>query len=327
MKDNIFHNFLKTISIIAVTVICVMLLDNFVLKNNRQGGFENLYAMATQSVVTIEVADRFGNVSGGSGVVYKIENEDVYIVTNAHVIENASSFTVYDYELSSTEKAVVLGYDIYHDLAVLKVQDLPDVREVNHQSNFAVNIGEEVFAIGSPLAKEYYGTITNGIISGPERFVLPETNSYWGLRLLQTNTVINPGNSGGALFNMEGEIIGINTIKYIDDHIEGMGFAIPFDDVLERIEYYERGDSTRVIIGINISQDLIISRVIPNTPAASSELQVKDKIVSIDGQEVGNLYTFNYHMYSYLPGDEVVLVVERAGETVEIKIVLGYYED
>ncbi len=323
--ENKKNRFLNIVSITIIITLATLLVISLLPKSNND--FTQLYERTSSSIVTIEsygVAQQGGS---GSGIVYDIKGDLVYILTNAHVVEGARNLKIYNSFLESSTEVEILGYDSYHDLAVLTVKNLDGVKKATIGNSDHNKIGESVYAIGSPLSKNYYGTITDGIISGPERFINPEANSYWGLHLIQTNAVINPGNSGGALFNSDGEVIGINTIKYVDNSLEGMGFAIPINDAMDRIEYYEEGKTTRVSVGIQIMENLVIAKTITGSPASEADIRSGDKIIGIDGHEISDLYEFNYYLYNYLPGDEVVLTIDREGKEIKTKLTLGYYEN
>ncbi len=168
----------------------------------------------------------------GSGFII---NEDGYILTNYHVIEGAKevSVTLSD---NTTVSAKVVNYDANQDVAMLKITDenvkVPAVAELGDSN--ALQQGEEVIAIGTPLSADLSQTVTNGIVSALNRNV--ETESGVVLNLIQTNASINPGNSGGPLVNTKGQVVGINTMKMSGENTEGIGFAIPINDISDKIE-------------------------------------------------------------------------------------------
>ena len=166
----------------------------------------------------------------GTGFVYKTDDDYGYILTNHHVIADANKIEVTNMQ-EVTVEATLLGSDEYADLAVLRV-DKDFVLQVATLGNSTdLEIGDTVFAVGTPVDVKYYGTVTKGIISGINRTVnvTLDNGDDFMMEVLQTNTAINPGNSGGPLVNMQGEVIGINTLKLVEDEIEGMGFAIPIE--------------------------------------------------------------------------------------------------
>ncbi|HEY9581359.1 MAG TPA: trypsin-like peptidase domain-containing protein, partial [Savagea sp.] len=163
----------------------------------------------------------------GSGVIYKIDGDKTYIVTNNHVIEQAMNIEV---SLHDGERvpAKLIGTDVFTDLAVLEIATIDGMEPLPFGKTTQLQMGQDVIAIGNPLGLNLSSTVTKGIISGLDRTVPVETSQgNWELNVLQTDAAINPGNSGGALLNLQGEVIGINTLKIASEKVEGLGFAIP----------------------------------------------------------------------------------------------------
>ena len=173
-------------------------------------------------------------VGSGSGIVYKNEKGIVYVVSNHHVIEGGSSYVV-RFVSGEEIEAELIGSDPYTDLALLKVETDLDVKPFKFGDSDASNVGEFVLAVGSPVGIEFENTFTFGILSGKNRVVPVDLDgdgrSDWDMVVMQTDAAINPGNSGGALVNMAIELIGINSLKISSSKIEGMGFAIPINEV------------------------------------------------------------------------------------------------
>lgn len=161
--------------------------------------------------------------AGGSGVIL---TTDGYIVTNNHVVQNASSVSVNLSDGRSVDARVV-GQDATADLAVIKV-NLQNLTAAELGDSDRLRVGETVVAIGNPLSAEFMGSVTQGVISGLKRTIQIGDRT---LQLIQTDAVINPGNSGGPLANAEGKVIGINTLKINLQSVEGMGFAVPVNVV------------------------------------------------------------------------------------------------
>lgn len=203
-------------------------------------------------VLGILVSSNSGQ-SSGSGVVYKKEANQYYLVTNHHVVDGANYLTiVYEkdgllYEISD-EYIQVLGSDPVTDLAVLKFNSLEDFTILPIADSYDIKLGEIAIAIGNPLGLEYYGTVTMGIISGLARYV---QDGEFNATLLQHDAAISPGNSGGALININGELIGINNLKIVDQDVSNIGFAIPSNTV-KRItaDLEDDGIVTRPYLGI-----------------------------------------------------------------------------
>ena len=295
------------------------------------------------AVVTVLNYDRELSATG-TGFVYKTDDDYGYILTNHHVISGARKIEVTNTQ-NVTVEATLLGSDEYADLAVLRV-DKDFVLQVAVLGNSTdLEIGDTVFAIGTPVDVKYYGTVTKGIISGFNRAVnvTLDDGGQFMMEVLQTNTAINPGNSGGPLANINGEVIGINTLKLVEDEIEGMGFAIPIEmatAVLDRLENGEKIE--RPLLGISMvdannqyalftykvyldkdySKGVVVIAVEYNTPAAAAGFQKDDVILKIDGVEIEDNTHFKYILYKYSIGDTIEIEYERNGKTktVEVKL-------
>ena len=295
------------------------------------------------SVVTVLNYDRSLQATG-TGFVYKTDDDYGYILTNHHVIADARKIEVTNMQ-EVTVEATLLGSDEYADLAVLRV-DKDFVLQVATLGNSTdLEIGDTVFAVGTPIDVKYYGTVTKGIISGINRTVpvTLENGDEFMMEVLQTNTAINPGNSGGPLVNMQGEVIGINTLKLVEDEIEGMGFAIPVEmatSVLERLENGEKIE--RPLLGISMidannqyalftykvyldkdyTKGVVVIDVEEGSPASAAGFQKDDVILKIDDVEIEDNTHLRYILYKYSIGDTIEIEYERNGElkTVEVKL-------
>lgn len=270
----------------------------------------------------------------GSGVIYKKDNDAAYIITNNHVIEGASEVEVSLYN-GETAKAEIVGADALTDLAVLKI----DANSVDNIAPFgnssALRPGDEVIAIGNPLGLEFSRTVTQGIISATERNITVSTSAGdWELTVLQTDAAINPGNSGGALINSRGEVIGINSLKISEEGVEGLGFAIPSNDVVPIAEeLIEHGAIKRAYLGVqlydvddiaqfyrqslfgSLSEGVVIVAIEDNSPAAKAGLVANDVIVSIDGNQVNNSGELKQYLYKNVkPGEKIEVEYYRNGE-------------
>ena len=295
------------------------------------------------SVVTVLNYDRSLKATG-TGFVYKTDDDYGYILTNHHVIVDARKIEVTNMQ-EVTVEATLLGSDEYADLAVLRV-DKDFVLQVATLGNSTdLEIGDTVFAVGTPIDVKYYGTVTKGIISGMNRTVpvTLENGDEFMMEVLQTNTAINPGNSGGPLVNMQGEVIGINTLKLVEDEIEGMGFAIPVEmatSVLDRLENGEKIE--RPLLGISMidannqyalftykvyldkdyTKGVVVIDVEDGSPASVAGFQKDDVILKIDDVEIEDNTHLRYILYKYSIGDTIEIEYERDGElkTVEVKL-------
>ncbi|KGX84111.1 S1C family serine protease [Pontibacillus marinus] len=276
----------------------------------------------------------------GSGVIYKKEDGEAYVVTNHHVIENAQSLEVI---LSSGDKvkAELLGSDPLTDLAVLKISADKVKQVAQFGSSEDLKVGETAIAIGNPLGMKFAGSVTKGIISGKERTMPVDLNKDgnvdWKTDVLQTDAAINPGNSGGALVNIQGEVIGINSMKIAKEQVEGLGFAIPTSTALPVIEDLEKeGEVTRPYMGIqtrdlssisnhhlqntlklpkDIQSGVLVGGVQQGTPAAEAGLQKYDAIVQVDGQKVKSLVDLRKYLYEEKSvGDSIEIQFYRDGQ-------------
>ena len=292
--------------------------------------------------VTYQISSFFGGSSTGeatgSGIIV---SKDGYIVTNNHVINSdaSSTFTIAEatgitiniYGDSESYEAKVIGTDVYTDLAVLKIEK-KDLKPITIGDSNSVKVGEFVMAVGNPLGMEY--SVTSGIVSAINREIESEGSTFTAI---QTDAAINSGNSGGALVNSKGELIGINTMKFAGNGIEGIGFAIPISSATTIIDQLIEFQSVkRPYIGIigssvdsvtakryNLPEGIYVEEVEENSPAATSGLKQSDIITKIEGQNVKSVNELNKIKYNYKIGDTVKLTVYRNGETIELDIKLA----
>lgn len=279
----------------------------------------------------------------GSGVIYKVEDDYAYIITNNHVIEDAKKLEV---SLENGEKvaAELVGQDALTDLAVLKI----DAKHAEYALPFgdsdALRSGDSVVAIGNPLGLDFSGTVTKGIVSAKNRSINVNTSAgEWALNVIQTDAAINPGNSGGALLNSAGEVIGINSLKIAKDGVEGIGFAIPSNDVIPLAEeMMKSGKIERPYLGIsmvdldqisaqytqflpdNIDGGVIIANVDPNAAASQAGIQSEDIVTEINGTPIENAQALKRILYTELKiGDQAELTVYRGAEKQTVSFTLS----
>ena len=276
--------------------------------------------------------------SEGSGVIYKKEGESAYLVTNTHVINGAKKV---DVRLTDGTKVPgeIVGSDTYSDIAVVKIssEKVSTVAEFGDSSQLAV--GETAIAIGSPLGSEYANTVTQGIVSSLNRHVSlkAEDGQAISTNAIQTDTAINPGNSGGPLINIQGEVIGITSSKIASNggtSVEGLGFAIPANDVKNIIKQLEKdGKVTRPALGIhmvnltnlsttdlqklklpdNVTSGVAVRSVQKNMPA-NGHLQQYDVITKIDDTKISSTTELQNALYSHSIGDEMTVTYYRNGK-------------
>lgn len=301
----------------------------------------------SDSTVGVAVYQRNRLSGSGSGVVYQVDNKTVYVITNYHVIEDASSIEVV-FENNETVKADLVGGDKYGDIALLKMVVDFDVKAIKCGDSDLLDRGEVVLAIGSPLGIEYAGTVTQGIVSATNRTISVDLNddnqADWDMSVIQTDAAINPGNSGGAFVNAVGELVGITSSKYASTEVEGMGFAIPINDVINMIEEIKvNGKVTRPTLGISavsldgyssyelymyriqtdLNKGIYISKVQSSSPAQKAGLQSGDVITKFNNKEIDTYKDFLTMLYNQKPGDKIRLEINRSGKTLSVDVTLG----
>mgnify|MGYP001431416035 CR=1 FL=1 len=270
----------------------------------------------------------------GSGVIYKLTDEHAYIVTNNHVVEGATELQV-NLENGDQLSGEIIGTDLWTDLAVVRVErgNIDDAIDFGNSDQLLV--GETAIAIGSPLGQAFSGSVSRGIISGLDRSV--PGNYDWEANVLQTDAAINPGNSGGALVDQNGDLIGINSMKISMPTVEGIGFAIPVNEVEQIVtQLEENGEVQRPYLGVllqdlytvpaevlvnemnlpdDVNSGVIISNVEEGTPADAAGLEALDVVVSLDGNEVENMMELRkYLYYEKEQGEEMQIEYYRDGQ-------------
>ena len=267
----------------------------------------------------------------GSGFII---NEEGYILTNYHVIKGATEVTV---TLSTGDEvpATVVNYEETKDIAMLKLKEgtkVPAVAELGDSD--AIYPGAEVIAIGTPLSKNFAQTLTKGVISGSNRTVTTENGE--SVNLIQTDAAINPGNSGGPLVNTNGEVIGINSMKIGTQagstSVEGIGFAIPINEVKNKID-----DLSKPILNLGIKvrdidantakqydleEGIYVVSVDEFSPAEKGGLKVGDIIVKCDGKSATTLDKLKEIKQTKNAGDTLGLEVVRNGKNVKLNVTL-----
>lgn len=287
----------------------------------------------------------------GSGVIYKKTDGSAFVVTNNHVVEGAERVEV-TLKDGTKEPAEIVGTDPLTDLAVLKIDGEHVQAVAKLGSSKDLRLGEPVLAIGNPLGQRFSGSVTMGIISGMNRNIPIDLNrdgeSDWEAEVIQTDAAINPGNSGGALINVEGEVIGINSMKIAQEAVEGIGLAIPVSTVkpvIEDLEMYK--EVRRPFIGValkplleipgyhwqetlklpsEVKSGVAVLNVVPNSPAERAGLKKYDVIVALDEQRVANTMDIRRYLYSEKEiGDKLEVTFYRNGEkqTVELELIEG----
>lgn len=306
--------------------------------NSINAAVEKIY----DSVVVVQ-ATSTRSASSGSGFVYKKDSKYGYIMTNYHVVSGATKVQVINMD-GQTSEATILGGDKYADIAVLRidVDNVLDVASIGDSTKS--KIGDTVFTVGTPVNSEYMGTVTKGILSSEARTITVSDSSMgdYMMEVLQTDASINPGNSGGPLVNMNGEVIGITSMKLVTDEIEGMGFAIPVEVAMAGVEKLEKGEEIqRPYIGVSLydatntamlyqnnirlddDQGIVIASIEAGSPAEEAGLKVNDVILSVDGTDVKSTAHFKYMLYSHNIGDTVKLKIKRDNKEQDISLKLS----
>ena len=275
--------------------------------------------------------------SSGSGIIVGKTDSELLVVTNNHVVEDTNSLEV-EFDDGTKASASIKGGDSDNDVAVvaIKLSDLTEdtlskisIAKIGNSDN--VKVGQGVVAIGNALG--YGQSVTVGYISALNREV--KTEGGTSRNLLQTDAAINPGNSGGALLNMRGEVIGINSAKYSDTAVEGMGYAIPISTVKDLIAELSSKETRTVVseenqgyLGIqgkdideemakayDMPQGIYVYKVVEGGAAASSDLKAKDIITKFDGQSVRTMESLKNMLTYYESGRTVDLTVQRLDES------------
>ncbi|WP_395947412.1 S1C family serine protease [Bacillus sp. X1(2014)] len=278
----------------------------------------------------------------GSGVIFQKNNGTAYIVTNNHVVEGATKLEVslYDGEKATAE---VVGTDALTDLAVLKINAKYVTATADFGDSSTLRPGDQVYAIGNPLGLDLSRTVTQGIVSATNRSIAITTSAgNWDTNVIQTDAAINPGNSGGALINPQGQVIGINSLKISESGVEGLGFAIPSNDLIPIVnQLISSGKIDRPYLGVgladleqvpqmywqnlqNSTKGVMLTNIEANSAAANAGLQVKDIIVSMNGTEITSSSDLRKYLYTKVSkGDEIKLGVYRDGKQITVNVKLA----
>ena len=312
-------NFLYIILGLAIGVLLVLMILKYtnlltntsIIKTNNgktiveKNSISDAVDKAKGAVVMIEGYKNGELASTGTGFVYKTDATYGYIMTNEHVIDGTEKITV------------IMSND------------------------------EEVEA--TPMGYEYRGTVTSGILSGKDRMVSvsignnSNTEDYV-MKVLQTDAAINPGNSGGPLLNINGEVIGINSLKLVEEEIEGMGFAIPIEYAMSHVDSLEQKKSidwpvlgismlnvkdtaslyrNNINIPANIKSGVVVISITENSGASKSDLRAGDIIIEMNGEKVENIAYLRYELYKYTPGETIEVSYIRDNKEHKTKVTLS----
>lgn len=304
---------------------------------DRSNVYTEIYENCAPSCCTIRVTYR-GQTGYAIGSGFVINSEEGYIVTNHHVIEDGDEIKVIFYD-GSEYTARLINSDSVTDLAVLKI-DAKGLKQVSFGKSENVKVGEYVVAIGSPYSETLSGTMTSGIVSGIARDI--EITNASGkvvktMTLLQTDCSINPGNSGGALFDMSGNVIGITSLKLVDEEFEGIGFAIPITSALDVITKLISGEdigesdiaTASARLGITAYQldagfqefrmnprceypeGVLIGTIENGSSAYRAGVELYDIITDFNGKTITSLEDLTNELSGYKAGQEIEITVFR----------------
>lgn len=312
-------------------------------RDDLTGDEETVVEIVDRLKHAIVSVNTFGNFRGqhqllgaGSGVAFEQDEDYVYIMTNNHVVADGNAWSI-DLLDGGEIPAEVVGTDADTEIAVMRLNKNEitgklDLAPLADSSSLVV--GENVLAIGNALG--YGQSVTRGIISAIDRTFEDYRGSY-AYKLIQTDAAINPGNSGGALVNMKGEVIGINTLKIGGDRVEGMGFAIPIQPAREiSSKLMELGYLPKTFIGVasqyidpftlkqnDLPLGTLVWSVSPGSPAEQAGIRREDIIIKVDDTPTPDPETLGSVIRSHQPGDEVIVTIFRAGQTMELPVTLA----
>lgn len=285
-------------------------------------------------------------ISTGTGFIYKKSNGKAYIMTNNHVIDGADSVKIEFSDSSDKIEGKIVGGDTYADIAVVTIKD-NNYKIVEIGETDKIKLGDTIFTVGSPMGADYKGTVTKGILSGKDRMVavnLSGSVTDYYMKVMQIDAAVNPGNSGGPLCDVSGNVIGIISLKIVQNEVEGMGFAIPIEDALKYAELIEEGGEVvrpylgismldlteeyylwqnRITIPDGVDEGIAVISVEDGSPAAKAGLKKGDIITKLGDKEVSTLAEFRYELYKHEVGETIKLTFYRNGKETTANVTLG----
>lgn len=318
-----------------------------VVNYQSQVSQEDLYSRIFGNSRATTQSGELAVYSEGSGAIYKKDGKFAYVVTNNHVVEGAEKLEII---LSNGTRldGELVGADTYSDLAVIKVSSETIQTAAQFADSSTLTLGEPAIAIGSPLGSEYANSVTEGIISGLSRTVTSTNNQGQtvSINAIQTDAAINQGNSGGPLVNIKGQIIGINSVKITSSRtnvaVEGMGFAIPSNDVVSIISQLEtNGQVIRPVIGITmanlsdvaanlygqlnlpseVTSGIVVASAQEGMPA-EGKLEPYDVITAINDEPIHSTSDLQSVLYKNKLGDTITVTFYRKNEKKTVDITL-----
>ena len=298
---------------------------------NKSINYEGIY----DSVVYIESIDE-DTIKSGSGFVYKIYGDKTYIITSYHVIEGYTDINVYNNKKKS-QRADIIDYDENSDIAILSIDNDLGLKEIDISNSDKVDIGDEIYVVGTPLNIDYINTISKGIITFVNREITIDTNDgYRNFKTIQVDAKVDNGNSGGPLLNNKGEVIGMMSMK--EYNLDGISFAIPINIVIDVVKKLESSKLDRPNLGAVIcnttNKELLIEyqlEIIDITgvvvldikesyPLQKSGLKKGDIITKFNNEEITNINELKNKLYKTKKGYTVIIEYYRQGENYKVNI-------
>lgn len=354
---DVNSNTTKAVDKVKGSVVSVINMQRKKASNDPFSQFGGLFGEDNNAAQDETAGGDLETASEGSGVIYKKDGDYAYVVTNNHVVADSDALQVV-LNNGTKLKAKLIGKDEYSDLAVLRIssKDVKTVAQFGNSND--IKVGEPAIAIGSPLGSDYANTVTEGIISAKNRTITTKSESGGtvSINAIQTDAAINPGNSGGPLINIEGQVIGINSVKISNSgaspmsggaSVEGMGFAIPSNDVVNIINQLEKnGKISRPALGItmmdlsyvspeqqaevlkvpaSVKEGVVVGGVQNGSPADKAGLKKYDVITKIDGHEVANTTELQSELYKKNIGDTIKITFYQGKDerTTSVKLTMS----
>ena len=321
----------------------VSVLNQQKVANSQDQALAELFGLPSQSQSN---SSKLQTASEGSGVIYQKKNGSAYIVTNNHVIHGANQLQVLLADHKQV-KATLVGADAATDLAVLKINAAHVDTVASFADSNSLQAGQNVLAIGSPMGSEYANTVTKGIVSAKNRTLKAGTDGTL-TSVIQTDAAINSGNSGGPLINEAGQVVGINSMKLSGGQdgstVEGMGFAIPSNEVVKIInQLVKNGKIQRPSLGIEMvdlrqiaaddqkfvlkvpdgTQGVVVMKVNSGSPAEAAGLKTHDVITKINRQKITGTASIKAALYKYKVGNTVSVSYLRNGKAYQARVHLS----
>ncbi len=352
VSKTVYNNTTSTTNAIKTVQNSVVSVLNYQQASSSSSGsiYSQIFGNDDTNSASSSDNDGLTLYSEGSGVIYKKDGDSAYLVTNTHVINGASEIKIQMADGSEVDGELV-GADTYSDIAVVKISSKKVTTVADFGDSSKVKVGEDAIAIGSPLGTEYANSVTKGIISSLSRTVTltSEDGSTISTNAIQTDAAINPGNSGGPLINTEGQVIGITSSKISTtgtssgESVEGMGFAIPSNDVVTIINQLEKnGKIERPALGVSmvdlstlsssakkqlnlpsdVDKGVVVSSIQTGMPA-DGKLQQYDVITKLDDKDISSTSELQNALYSHAINDKITVTFYRNGDKKTTEITLS----